>query len=313
VANAPTIQVAVPISSPASTARLHDNTLNSTRRQDPASNARADAVRFAHPAERHIARLFDAHGVRWLYEPTTFPLISSLAGEPLQSFTPDFYLPDHRIYLEMTTMRQSLVTRKNRKFRLMRESYPELDVRLVYRKDVELIMDWYGLAPVEWSVLPGTVITTEEQVMRKVHEIATRLRSGAGPVVLVAVGGGGAWLRDEVVRALAESATAASVAQLEQVTSGSASIAAEQRLVLVADIVGTGLTVDAALRTCRAAGRAVSAVIALLDRRSARLVDIELAVPGLPAPAAWIAGCGLGPAPFAARSDLITIARVAGV
>jgi hypoxanthine-guanine phosphoribosyltransferase len=79
--------------------------------------------------------------------------------------------------------------------------------------------------------------------------------------------------------------------------------------VLVADVVGTGLAADAALRSCRAGGRAADAVVALLDRRSARLVDVPLAVPALPAPSAWIAGCGMGPQPLAARPDLVTITR----
>jgi hypoxanthine-guanine phosphoribosyltransferase len=80
-------------------------------------------------------------------------------------------------------------------------------------------------------------------------------------------------------------------------------------IVLVADVVGTGLAADAALRSCRAGGRAADAVVALLDRRSARLVDVPLAVPALPAPSAWIAGCGMGPQPLAARPDLVTITR----
>ena len=84
-----------------------------------------DENRFAHPAERELARLLTFYGVRWAYEPTTFAVRWGGDGQPEEFVTPDFYLPDHGLYVELTTMRQRLVTRKNRKFRLLRRALPE--------------------------------------------------------------------------------------------------------------------------------------------------------------------------------------------
>ena len=62
-----------------------------------------------------------------------------------EAFTPDFYLPEQDLYLEVTVMKQSLVTRKNRKLRKLRELYPEVRVKLFYERDFERIAARYGL------------------------------------------------------------------------------------------------------------------------------------------------------------------------
>ena len=165
----------------ATTERTHDNTYRFPQRHHTSgkSHTANRQIRFAHPAEAVVAELLGSFGVRWLYEPVTFPLITSATGEPVQCFTPDFFLPDHDVYIEMTTMRQSLVTRKNRKFRLMREIYPHVDVRLLYRKDVELIVDRYGIGEPA-DLQPGPVFATADQIAHKAAEIATQLPSGPG-------------------------------------------------------------------------------------------------------------------------------------
>ncbi len=94
-------------------------------------------IRFAHASERRVAELLDSYGIAWEYEPRTFVLESSPDGNPLSAFTPDFYLPKHDIYLEVTTLRQSLVTRKNRKVRQLREQQPEIQVRILYQRDIQ--------------------------------------------------------------------------------------------------------------------------------------------------------------------------------
>ena len=80
--------------------------------------------RFANEAELEYAKILDYYGVPWLYEPRTFVLERDEDGRVLEAFTPDFYLPEQDLYLEMTVMKQSLVTRKNRKLRKLRERYP---------------------------------------------------------------------------------------------------------------------------------------------------------------------------------------------
>ena len=86
---------------------------------------------------RRVAELLDSYGIAWEYEPRTFVLERDRAGNPRSAFTPDFYLPDHDLYLEVTTLRQSLVTRKNRKVRQLREQQPGVQVRILYQRDIE--------------------------------------------------------------------------------------------------------------------------------------------------------------------------------
>src|SRR5207237_10274781 len=85
-------------------------------------------VGFVHPSEQEFARFLDYYRIRWHYEPVSFP-IAWEDTRVAEMFTPDFYLPEHDLYIELTTMKQSLVTPKNRKLRLVREPYPELNVR----------------------------------------------------------------------------------------------------------------------------------------------------------------------------------------
>ena len=99
---------------------------------------------FAHASEAEMARILDFYGVAWRYEPTTFPILWNLDGDVLESFSPDFYLPDLDLYLEMTTLKQSLVRKKNRKLRRLRELYPDIRIKLFYARDFRAMMLKYG-------------------------------------------------------------------------------------------------------------------------------------------------------------------------
>lgn len=106
-----------------------------------------------------MARILDFYAVRWEYEPRTFPILWNLSGDVVESFAPDFFLPDLELYLEITTLRQRLVRKKNRKLRRLRELYPDLRVKLFYARDFRALMLKYGrLALVEGlSGTPGQV------------------------------------------------------------------------------------------------------------------------------------------------------------
>ncbi len=101
--------------------------------------------RFVNEAELEYAKILDYHGIPWLYEPRTFVLERAEDGRVTEAFTPDFYLPEQDLYLEVTVMKQSLVTRKNRKLRKVRELYPEVRIKLFYERDFERIAARYGL------------------------------------------------------------------------------------------------------------------------------------------------------------------------
>jgi hypothetical protein len=105
---------------------------------------------FAHASEAEMARILDFYAVRWEYEPHVFPILWNLQGDVVESFSPDFYLPDLDVYLEMTTLKQRLVRKKNRKLRRLRELYPAIRIKLFYARDFRALMLKYGkLALVE--------------------------------------------------------------------------------------------------------------------------------------------------------------------
>jgi cytidylate kinase len=117
----------------------------------PSGNAALRKKIFAHQSEEMFANLLDFYRIAWEYEPRSFPIHTGANGEVLEAFTPDFYLPEFKLYVELTTMKQSLVTKKNRKVRLLRELYPDLNIQVFYAKDLENLIFKYGLAhrPVE--------------------------------------------------------------------------------------------------------------------------------------------------------------------
>jgi hypothetical protein len=111
---------------------------------------------FAHASEAEMARILDFYTVAWEYEPQRFPILWNLDGTVIESFSPDFYLPDLDLYLEMTTLRQRLVRKKNRKLRRLRELYPDVRIKLFYARDFRALMLKYGkLALVD--ALSGTL------------------------------------------------------------------------------------------------------------------------------------------------------------
>jgi hypothetical protein len=68
-------------------------------------------------------------------------------GRPSQAFTPDFYLPAYDVYIEITTLNQKLVTKKNRKARRLRELHPDVEIRVLYQRDYLHLLVKYGLEP----------------------------------------------------------------------------------------------------------------------------------------------------------------------
>ncbi|HEX6311836.1 MAG TPA: hypothetical protein VF152_09430 [Acidimicrobiia bacterium] len=106
-----------------------------------------EEVRFAHNSERQFAKLLDFYGIAWEYEPRTFTLERDKQGRPVQAFTPDFYLPAYHLYIEITTLNQRLVTKKNRKARRLRELHPDVRIKVLYQRDYLHLLVKYGLEP----------------------------------------------------------------------------------------------------------------------------------------------------------------------
>ncbi len=100
---------------------------------------------FAHPSEEEFARILDYYGIEWTYEPRSFPLRWDKDGTVVEAFTPDFYLPQQDLYIELTTLRPQLSTRKNRRLRRMKELYPDVNIQLYKRGALRDLMIKYGL------------------------------------------------------------------------------------------------------------------------------------------------------------------------
>ena len=114
-------------------------------------------MRFAHNSERQFAKLLDFYNIAWEYEPRTFTLEWDRDGRPAQAFAPDFYLPAYDLYIEITTLNQKLVTKKNRKARRLRELHPEVEIRVLYQRDYLHLLVKYGLEP------PSQLAEAEEE------------------------------------------------------------------------------------------------------------------------------------------------------
>jgi len=100
---------------------------------------------FSHPAEEAFATILDYYGVDWEYEPRAFPLAWDEGGNVIEAFRPDFYLPQQDLYIELTTLRPRLSTKKNRKLRRMKELYPEVNIKLFKRKEMRDLLVKFGL------------------------------------------------------------------------------------------------------------------------------------------------------------------------
>jgi hypothetical protein len=124
-----------------------------------------DEINFAHSSERVAAEILDFYQIRWLYEPKTFPLEWDGKGNVIVSFSPDFYLVDFDVYIELTTMSQKLVTKKNRKVRRLKELYPDVNIRIFYQKDFRRLLARFGIAsaPVAHSQGGGFVPAADDK------------------------------------------------------------------------------------------------------------------------------------------------------
>ncbi len=130
---------------PPGASRLSELAVPAASTTEPPSSGSAPGVRFAHESERQFAGLLDFYGVDWQYEPVEFAIEWDAGGKPVQGFRPDFYLPAHDLYIEITTLNQRLVTKKNRKVRRLRELHPEVQVKMLYQRDYLNLLVKFGL------------------------------------------------------------------------------------------------------------------------------------------------------------------------
>jgi hypothetical protein len=112
--------------------------------EEPEEAPKARKVVFAHPSEEEFAKILDFYRISWQYEPRTFAVRWDNEGKVVESFTPDFYLPDYNVYIELTTLKQELVTKKNRKVRQLKRLYPKINVKVMYAKDYKRLLEKFA-------------------------------------------------------------------------------------------------------------------------------------------------------------------------
>lgn len=268
-------------------------------------------VVFAHPSERELARIFDFYRVPWRYEPDSF-VLKAKGERVLEMFSPDFYLPELDLYLELTTLRQRLVTKKNRKLRLLKELYPDVNVRLLYRKDYQELLAKYGFGPAEVVSPEAEAFRAEaaaDQILFRQAEIAAMVRrlgetiardyAGRPPVLVGVLKGVSFFLSDLIrqvdlpveidfmaVSALGRDGPVRIVKDLDVDIQG-------RHVMLVEDIVDTGMTLRYILGHLERWQPASLEVCALFDKRTRRLADVPIRYVGFELADEFVVGYGL--------------------
>jgi len=101
---------------------------------------------YKNPAEVEFAKLLDMYNIEWKYEPKSFPVEWDAEGNVTSAFRPDFYLTDFDTYIELTTMNQHYVTQKNKKLKKMKKLYPDVNIKIVYKKDFRSLVERFNLS-----------------------------------------------------------------------------------------------------------------------------------------------------------------------
>ncbi len=105
----------------------------------------AEADQFMHSSEEEFAHMLDFYRIRWQYEPRTFFLEWDSEGNVVEAFSPDFYLPDQDLFIELTTQKPRQAWKKNRKIRRMKELYPDINVRLIDKRGFESLLKKHSI------------------------------------------------------------------------------------------------------------------------------------------------------------------------
>lgn len=121
--------------------RAQRSRISSETEKDDSIDHQSDTPVFKNETEAEFAKILDMYGIEWMYEPKTFPIEWDEEGNIKMAFSPDFYLPKFDLYLELTTMDQKYVTKKNKKARMVMDLYPGTNVRIVYKKDFQELVE----------------------------------------------------------------------------------------------------------------------------------------------------------------------------
>jgi bifunctional protein TilS/HprT len=262
-------------------------------------------VAFAHPSEEEFARLLDFYQIDWLYEPRTF-VLDRAKGKSGVMFTPDFYLPALDLYVEMTTLKPELAREKRRKVSRLRELYPDVNIKLLARRDYDRLLAKYGYGPQAGEKMRGVgrVLFSTARIQRRVRHLATDISkdyADRDPVLVGVLRGVFCFMADLMrnltvpvdVDFMALSYYQGKNGKGVQITEDLHVNIEGRHVLLVEDIVDTGMTLSFVLSHLRVQGPASLEVCTLFDKRVRRLADVPLRYVGFEAPDEFLVGYGL--------------------
>ncbi len=266
---------------------------------------KARPASFAHPSEEEFSRILDFYNMEWVYEPRSFPLAWQ-DDRVTEMFTPDFYLPGLDLYIELTTLKQNLVTRKNRKLRRLKQLYPEVNITLLYKDDYARLLAKYGCGPLAETRAHGIqrVLYSATTIEKRVKALAERISrdyASRRPVMLGVQRGFLCFMADLIRRIttpldidfIAISYYQGEAGSAVRITKDTDLDLNDRHVIMVEDIVDTGITLNFILSRLRAREPASLAVCTLLDRRVRRIANITLDYVGFEVPDEYVVGYGL--------------------
>jgi bifunctional protein TilS/HprT len=272
--------------------------------QVPTLPATLESASFAHPSEEDFAKLLDFYCIEWLYEPRSFPLRWE-GSKIAEMFTPDFYLPELDLYVELTTLKQKLLTDKNRKLRQLRELYPEVNIRLLNKNDFLKLLAKYGYGPLGEAKVEGIdrVLYSNAKIQRRTRTLARHISQDytGKRLVLIGILKGVVCFMADLMQHLSLPVTLDFMAisyyggdgQVVKITRDLDSSITRQHVLMVEDIVDTGMTLNYILSHLSAHNPASLRVCTLLDKRARRLINVPLDYVGFEVPDEFVVGYGL--------------------
>jgi bifunctional protein TilS/HprT len=260
---------------------------------------------FSHESEEEFAKLLDFYRIEWLYEPRSFPL--AWRGKQItEMLTPDFFLPELDLYIELTTLKQSLITEKNRKLRRLRELYPEINIRLLNKNDYHRLLAKYGYGPLGVSRITGIsrVLFSHTEIQRRTRALANLISNDYMDqnLVLIGVLKGVICFISDLMQQISLPLTVEfmGISYFESTSEKAVNITKDidtnitgRNVLMIEDIVDTGMTLNYILNHLAEYKPASLRVCTLLDKRVRRLVNVPLEYVGFEVPDEFVVGYGL--------------------